>query len=94
MSDFNDVIFADAIPAPSHIAPATSQSFTVSNFGTTNITTIKLIGSTNYLLWAAYVKMRFKGPWGLKGKAKRIIFNTKAESVPKANRVRWEQVDA
>ena len=61
MSDFNDAVSASAILASTPVALAASQSFTVSNLETTNITTVKLIGSTNYLSWEASVKMWFKG---------------------------------
>jgi len=49
MSDLSDVVSTGATPAPAFVAPATSQSFTISNLGTTNITTVKLIAFANNL---------------------------------------------
>ena len=71
----NDIISVGATLAIAPVALATSQSFTVSNLGTANITTVKLIGSANYLSWAAFVKMWFKG----QGQVDHLT--TKAESV-------------
>jgi len=88
MFDFSDAVSTGAIPGSATVAPATSQSFSISNLGTTNITTIKLIGLANYLSWIASVKMWFKG----QGQTDHLT--TKAESVPETNRARWEQVDA
>ena len=48
MFDLNDAVSVGATPTPAFVA---SQSFIVSNLGTTNITIVKLIGSANYLSW-------------------------------------------
>ena len=81
MYDLSDAVSAGgATPALASVAPAASQSFTVSNLETTNITTIKLIESANYLSWAVSIKMWFKG----QGQADHLT--TKAENVPEANR--------
>ena len=62
MSDFNDAVSTNVTPASvSAVAPTASQSLVVSSLGTTYITTVKLIGSANYLSWATSVKMWFKG---------------------------------
>ena len=82
MSDLSDAVSIGATSTTAPVAPAASQSFTVSNLGTTNITTVKLIGSANYLSWAIFVKMWFKG----QGQTDHLT--TKAESVSEANRVR------
>ena len=84
MSNFNDVVSAYVVPAPATVAPTASQSFSISNLGTTNITIVKLIESANYLSWAVSVKMWFKE----QGQMDHLT--TKAESVPETNRARWE----
>ena len=63
---------------------STPQPFTGSHV----ITTEKLIGSANYLSWAASVKMWFKGQGQLEH------LTTKSENITASGRDKWEQIDA
>jgi len=67
---------------------SSTQPFTLSNIGTPVITSDKLIGSVNYLSWATFNKMWFKGQGQVD------LLTKKAEDVDEANKTKWEQVDA